>query len=113
MSTDTLEHEWEYVSGTVIDTDPPLYSMMCVRCGAEAARHDDDPKGLCSTPPRVRVRISHVVVQPVLVYDDGDELSPGPATQAFPVPLHNLGGLADRLRAEVAAMNAATDPTPE
>jgi sugar phosphate isomerase/epimerase len=51
-----------------------------------------------------RLRISHVVVQPVLVWDDGDELAPGPPAQAVQVSLAELDGYADRLRAEIVGM---------
>lgn len=51
-----------------------------------------------------RLRIVHVVVTPVLVWDDGDELSPGPQAQPQAVALSALDGLAERLRAEVSAL---------
>ncbi len=51
-----------------------------------------------------RCRIAHVVVQPVLVWDDGEELSPGPDAQPFSVPLSALAGLGEKLSAEVAAL---------
>jgi hypothetical protein len=51
-----------------------------------------------------RVRVSHIVVQPVLVIDEGDELSPGPEVRALTVPLAGLAGVADQLRAEVAKL---------
>lgn len=53
-----------------------------------------------------RLRISHVLVQPILVWDDGAELSPGPPTTAVMVPLSELAAHAERLRAELAAMQA-------
>ncbi len=51
-----------------------------------------------------RARISHVVVQPILVWDDGEELSPGPDAQPFSVPLSALAGLGEKLSVEVAAL---------
>ncbi len=51
-----------------------------------------------------RARISHVVVQPILVWDDGVELSPGPDAQPFSVPLSALAGLGEKLSVEVAAL---------
>lgn len=51
------------------------------------------------------IRIAHVIVQPVLVYDDGEELAPGPTAAAKPVAVSALAGLADTLRAEVEALN--------
>lgn len=56
-----------------------------------------------------RLRISHVIVQPVLVSDDGEELAPGPQVAPVNVPLSALAGLADRLRAEVEQANAQQD----
>lgn len=51
-----------------------------------------------------RLRISHVVAQPVLVWDDGEELTPGPSIEAITVPLSKLSMLAETLPAEVAAL---------
>ena len=34
-----------------------------------------------------RLRIAHIVVQAALVWDDGEELSPGPVTRPTTVPL--------------------------
>lgn len=51
-----------------------------------------------------RLRISHVAVQPVLVWDDGEELSPGPQISPVTVPLSGLAGLAETLPVEVAAL---------
>jgi hypothetical protein len=53
-----------------------------------------------------RLRISHVVAQPVLVWDDGEELTPGPPIEAITMPLSKLAALADTLPAEVAALEA-------
>lgn len=49
-----------------------------------------------------RLRIAHVLVQPVLVWDDGEELEAGPEASAVQVKLSELAGMADQLRAEVA-----------
>lgn len=65
--------------------------------------------------PTRRLRVAHVIVQPVLVWDDGTELSPGPQAQPMQVPLSELDGMADKLRAEVAAAEAqslAAGPDP-
>lgn len=55
-----------------------------------------------------KLRVAHVLVQPVLVWDDGEELipfaSPPNATQ---VSLSELDGLADRIRGEIAQATAA------
>lgn len=54
----------------------------------------------------MKLRIAHVIVQPVLVFDDGDELSPGPEVQAVHLPLSKLSQLAESLSREVAALEA-------
>lgn len=54
-----------------------------------------------------RLRITHVIIQPVLVWDEDDELAPGPPAQPQQVALRDLDGLADKLRAEVAALATA------
>ncbi len=56
-----------------------------------------------------RLRVSHVIVQPVLVIDNGEELSPGPQAQPVSVPLSALDGLADLIRAEIAQMQEQMD----
>jgi hypothetical protein len=50
----------------------------------------------------MKLRISHVIVQPVLVWDDGEELTPGPQTAPANLPVSALDGLAERLRTEIA-----------
>lgn len=62
-----------------------------------------------------RLRIAHLIVQPVLVWDDGEELSPGPAAQPLTVPLSQLAALADRLPVEVAALaeRLTEEPPPD
>jgi hypothetical protein len=52
------------------------------------------------------LRIAFVTVQPSLVWDDGQDLSPGPQVQAVNIPLSDLASLPARLQAEVAALNA-------
>lgn len=37
-----------------------------------------------------KLRISHVLVQPILVWDDGKELIPGPETNAVAFPINEL-----------------------
>lgn len=58
------------------------------------------------TDSKPRLRVAHVIVQPVLVWDDGEELTPGPAAQAVQVSLGRLDGMAERLRAEIAQAEA-------
>ena len=53
-----------------------------------------------------RLRVSHVIVQPVLTWDDGEELTPGPQAQPVQIPLSALAGLADQIRAEIAQQEA-------
>ena len=37
-----------------------------------------------------KLRISHLVIQPILVWDDGEELTPGPEIANINVPLSML-----------------------
>lgn len=56
-------------------------------------------EGECMT--KKRLRIAHVIVQPVLVWDADDELSPGPELSPVSVPLSQakdmLAGLPDEV----------------
>ena len=54
----------------------------------------------------MRLRIAHVLVQPVLVWDDGDDLTPGPELQPVSVPFGQLGHFIESLPAEVAQLAA-------
>ena len=56
-----------------------------------------------------RLRIAHVIVQPVLVWDDGENLAPGPQCNPVQVALADLPSLPERLTADLA--NAETEPT--
>lgn len=60
-----------------------------------------------------QLRISHVVVKPVVVWDDGEELSPGPDIQPVSVPVSALAGLAERFPAELANIAAQADRQPD
>lgn len=53
-----------------------------------------------------KLRIAHIIVQPVLVWDDGEELTSGPELGQIAVPLSKLGEFAGSLPAEVAALQA-------
>lgn len=44
-----------------------------------------------------RLRVLHVLVQPVFVIDDGDELKPAPEVQASTVTLSGLASVADQI----------------
>lgn len=56
-----------------------------------------------------RLRVAHVIVQPILVYDDGEELTPGPAMNATQVRLSDLSGLADEIRETILQAEASAD----
>jgi len=51
-----------------------------------------------------KLRISHLVVQPVLAWDDGEELTPGPELAQIALPLSKVSGFIGALPAEVAAL---------
>ena len=53
-----------------------------------------------------RLRIQSLLVTPVLVWDDGEELTPGPELGQISLPLSRLGEFAGSLPAEVAALEA-------
>lgn len=53
-----------------------------------------------------RLRVSHVIIQPILVWDDGEELSPGPNAGPVQVPLSALAGMADQISKEIAEQEA-------
>lgn len=60
-----------------------------------------------------RLRIAHLIVTPVLVWDDGEELAPGPALNPATVPLSAVPHLVETLPGEVAALAAKlTEATP-
>lgn len=54
----------------------------------------------------MKLRVSHVLVQPILTWDDGEELTPGPQAQPVQLPLSALAGLADQIRKEIAEQEA-------
>lgn len=54
--------------------------------------------------PTRRLRVAQVIVTPVLMWDDGTELTSGPQVQPITVPLSALDGLAEQIAAQVAAM---------
>lgn len=55
-----------------------------------------------------RLRVSHVIIQPVLVYDDGTDLAPGPNTNPVQVALSDLAGHAEIIRDELRRLNEET-----
>lgn len=58
------------------------------------------------------LRISTILVQVILVQDDGEELTPGPELQPISVPLSKLAELADVIPAEIAALQARITNSP-
>lgn len=56
-----------------------------------------------------RLRILHVAVQPILVWDDGDELAPGPGIDAVILPVSKLAGWAASLPAELTKLAEKLD----
>lgn len=53
-----------------------------------------------------KLRISHILVQPVIVWDDGEELSPGPATQPTQVKPSDLATLLPHILAQLTQVEA-------
>lgn len=54
-----------------------------------------------------RLRLQHFVVQPVLVWDDGETLSPGPPVQAQALTLEGTRDLVETWPAKLAELQAA------
>jgi hypothetical protein len=61
----------------------------------------------------MKLRISHLIVQAVLVYDDGDELTAGPELQPISLPLSKLAQLAESLPDEVANLQVQLEAQPQ
>lgn len=59
-----------------------------------------------------KLRVSHVIVQSVLVWDDGEELSPF-ENQVNPlkVPLSALEGMAEQIKNEIEELNKQQSET--
>ena len=55
-----------------------------------------------------RLRVAHVVVQPVLVWDDGENLAPGPQCNPIQVSLADLPGLPEKFLADLAQAEEAS-----
>ena len=53
-----------------------------------------------------RLRISHLIVQPVVVWDDGEELTPGPELQTVNLPLSAAPSFIASLPDDIAAIAA-------
>ncbi|RRQ26313.1 hypothetical protein DK926_18895 [Rhodococcus sp. Eu-32] len=57
--------------------------------------------------PTRRLRVAHVIVQPVLVWDDGEEMEPGPAVQPSTLPVSKVAEALASLPAQLAQMEQA------
>jgi hypothetical protein len=53
-----------------------------------------------------RLRLQHFIVQPVLVWDDGNDLTPGPQVQPQPLTVAGLRELAEEWPAKLAELQA-------
>ncbi|MBF4194681.1 hypothetical protein [Mycolicibacterium phlei] len=53
-----------------------------------------------------RLRLLHVIVQPVLVWDDGKELTPAPPMKEIALGLGQLSEFADKLPAQIDELTA-------
>lgn len=51
-----------------------------------------------------KLRISHVEIRAVLVWDDGEELAPGPDLRPAAMPLSQTGAFLGALPSEVATL---------
>lgn len=58
-----------------------------------------------------RLRLQHFVVQPVLVWDDGETLSPGPPVQAQALTLEGAQDLVETWPSKLAELQAAAEDT--
>ena len=51
-----------------------------------------------------KLRIQQIIVRPMLVWDDGEELSPGPELQPIPLSLSQMEDFMKKLPLQVAAL---------
>lgn len=61
-------------------------------------------------PPARRLRLDHFVIQPVLRWDDGTELSAGPEIQPAALTLAGLQELIDNWPAKLAEIETQAGP---
>lgn len=61
-----------------------------------------------------KLRVLRIDVQPVLVWDDGETLTPGPTVEPSSWTVNDLPTMPDRLREAVAELQArdAAEPRP-
>ena len=60
-----------------------------------------------------KLRIAHFTVQPVLVWDDETELTPGPEVRPVALSASQIQSFLDALPEEVAALEAAAQTNDE
>lgn len=53
-----------------------------------------------------KLRVLHFIVQPVLVWDDGSHLAPGPVVEPQALTLHGLRDLVDNWPAKLRELEA-------
>lgn len=56
--------------------------------------------------PARRLRVATVSIHPVLMWDDGEELTPGPGVQPIVVPLSQVADVLAAFPAEVARLES-------
>lgn len=65
-----------------------------------------------------RLRIAYIAVQPALIWDDGEQLTPGPEVELLRLPLTQARQMLDELPGQVQALaeqiraHPGNDPTP-
>lgn len=60
-------------------------------------------------PAPRRLRIQSLTVVPVLVWDDGEELSPGPQVDPIAIPLSAFADFAENFPGEVSELGATLE----
>jgi hypothetical protein len=64
-----------------------------------------------------RLRLAHVLVQPVLVWDDGEEITPGPQLGGVALPLSQVADELAKIPAQLGELEAqilaAETPVPK
>lgn len=60
-----------------------------------------------------RLRVAHLVIQPILVWDDGEHLEPGPPAEPVNVAFRDLEEFGAHLLAELAQAQASTGGSPQ
>lgn len=59
-----------------------------------------------------RLRVAHIIVQPILVWDDGDNLAPGPSVQPQHLPFGEVSDWLTAVPGELERLAAdASDTT--